>query len=192
MKKIQILIILSLFVVFLSGCNNIDKAAENIKQLELTGNLVTYEAYYHNVVFYEKEAGKGIFHLGEKNRKLFAEYTGTIKYGINLSDVKFDAVNGTINVVIPKAILIGEPNVDKNDFNSENFIEDKDSINSNPITVEDSSKAFELAQNNIKEDALNNVEVLQMAQKRARIVIEEQIKQFMKSDDDLHINWEYE
>ena len=195
MKK-QKLLILTLLVTFLTGCGEKDSEvlSENMKKIELTGNLVTYQAYYHNVVEYDKSAGSGITHIFEKDRKLFAEYTGTIKYGINLSKVKINVKNNEINVFVPKATIIGEPNVDKDDFKAENFIESEDSfINKNPITVDDSSEAFDKAQQEIKENAMNDTELLNMAQKRAKVVIEENIKQFSgMSEKNYTINWEYE
>lgn len=196
MKKIKLLFTLLLIVV-LSGCGKATEVnlSENIKKIELTGNLVTYQAYYHNVLEYEKSAGNGIQHLFEKDRILFAEYTGTIKYGINLSKVRIE-VNGknNINVFIPKATIIGEPNVDKDDFKSENFIESEDGvINKNPLTANDSIKAFTKAQQEIKDNGSNDEELLSMAQKRAKVIIEENINQFSGlSENEYVINWEYE
>lgn len=178
----------------LIGCgkNNVELLAENIKKIELTGNLVTYEAYFHNVVEYEKKAGTGLIHLFENDRKLFAEYTGIIKLGIDLSKVKIEVTGSEINVVIPKAKIIGEPNVDKEDFKAENFMESKDSINKNPITVEDSSKAFNEAQKSMKEIVENDNELLLIAQKRAKVIVEENINQFSGiSKKEYTINWEY-
>ena len=57
MKKFSIVIALILTTLCLTGCgkNSIEDLNENIKKMELTGNLVTYKAYYHNVIEYEKE-----------------------------------------------------------------------------------------------------------------------------------------
>ena len=105
MKKIVIIILL-LSLFSLTGCKKNDEKilAENIKKMHLTGNLVTYQAYYHNVVEYDKKAGTGITHLFEEDRKLFAEYTGTIKLGINLSKVKVKVSSNEINVFIDGSI----------------------------------------------------------------------------------------
>ncbi len=183
-------------ILFLAGCGGRknELTTENIKKLELTGNLVTYQAYYHNVIEYDKPVESGITHLLEKERKLFAEYTGTIRLGINLSKVKIEKNGNNINVFIPKAKIIGEPNVDQNDFNAQNFIESKDSwINSNPITADDSASAFDKAQKEMKEIAMNDEELLSQAQQRAKILIEEKIIQLNGLNrNDLNLSWEYE
>ena len=195
MKKFIYLMVLVFSITCLTGCGK-DKSlvlAENMKKVELTGNLVTYHAYYHNVVEYKKEADSGITHWLEKDRKLFAEYTGTIKLGINLSKVKIEVKGNDINVFIPKAKVIGEANVDKDDFKPENFIESKDGINKNPITADDSQAAFDKAQKEMKENAIKDEDLLLHAQQRAKVIIEENIIQLSGlNKNDFHINWEYE
>ncbi len=194
MKKIIIVMTLIITALCLTGCGkgNIKDLSENIKKMELTGNLVTYKAYYHNVVEYEKEKGSGITHLFEKDRKMFIEYTGTIKLGINLTDVKIDVNDDEINVFVPMAKVIGEPNVDKNNFKEENFIESKEGINKNKITADDSAEVFNKAQKSIKENASKDKELLSLAQKRARVILEESINEFSQIDEKKYtINWEY-
>ena len=122
MKKVFILVSILLVSFMLTGCGK-EKAevlSKNIKRMELTGNLVTHKAYFHNVIEYEKKKGTGISHLLEIDRKMFAEYTGTVKLGIDLSKVKIEVDGNQINVTIPKAIIIGDPNVDEEDFKAEN------------------------------------------------------------------------
>ena len=123
MKRVIIVLSLILTTLCLTGCesHNIENLNENIKKMELTGNLVTYKAYYHNVIEYDKKKGSGISHILEKDRKMFVEYNGTIKLGIDLSKVKIVVNGDEVKVFIPKAMVIGEPNVDKDDFKEENF-----------------------------------------------------------------------
>ena len=195
MKKVCIFVIIMTITLCLTGCRTVNEKtlAQNLKKIELTGNLVTHQAYFHNVIEHEKKAGTGLTHLFEKKRKLFAEYTGTVKLGIDLSQVKMEVKGNAINVLIPKAIVIGEPNVDEDDFKSENFIESKDGINKNEITADDSSAAFDEAQREMKEYAANDSELLSVAQTRAKVILEENIKQFSKlSEDKYIINWEYQ
>lgn len=189
MKKIILLIM----VILLTGCGkgNVEELGQNLQQMELYGNLVTYQAYYHNVIEYEKKAGTGLTHLFEKDRELFIEYKGTINLGIDLSEVEI-AVNGSeINVTIPKAKILGEPNINDEHFKEENFIESKDDgINKNPITVDDSAEALKLAQENMKQSAAKDENLLSTAQERAKIVLEENIRQFSKLKENQYvINW---
>ena len=76
----------------------------------------------------------------------------------------------------------------------EKFIESEEGfINKNPINGDDISKAFDDAQTAMKKYAEDDEELLAIAQKRAKIIIEENINQFsgMKTSD-YTINWEYE
>lgn len=191
MKKVSKYIVILSMIIMLSACDNKNETlSENIKKLELTGNLVTYEAYFHNVLETTKDSDS----IFKKDRKLFAEYTGTIKLGIDLSKVKIDVQGNTINVLIPKAKIIGEPNVDENDFKKEKFIELEDGfLIKNPITGDDISKAFDDAQSEMKKSAESDEQLLSTAQTRAKIIIEESINQFAGiSSKDYTINWEFE
>lgn len=191
MKKVSKFIVILSMIIMLSACDNKNETlSENIKKLELTGNLVTYEAYFHNVLETTKDSDS----IFKKDRKLFAEYTGTIKLGIDLSKVKIDVQGDTINVLIPKAKIIGEPNVDESDFKKEKFIESEDGfLIKNPITGDDISKAFDDAQSEMKKSAESDEQLLSTAQTRAKIIIEESINQFAGiSSRDYTINWEFE
>ena len=191
MKKVSKFIVILSMIIMLSACDNKNETlSENIKKLELTGNLVTYEAYFHNVLETTKDSNS----IFKKDRKLFAEYTGTIKLGIDLSKVKIDVQGDTINVLIPKAKIIGEPNVDESDFKKEKFIESEDGfLIKKPITGDDISKAFDDAQSEMKKSAESDEQLLSTAQTRAKIIIEESINQFAGlSSKDYTINWEFE
>lgn len=195
MKKMKLVICCISLLLLVLSCEKSENITinENIKKIEFTGMLVTYKAYFHNVLEYEKPAGVGVIHWFEKDRKLFAEYTGTVKLGIDLSKVIISNEGNSIKVFVPKATIIGNPNVDKEDFKAENFIESKEGINKNKITIDDATKAFELAQENIKETVKNDSELLGIAQKRAKVLIEENIRQIINIDSDKYvIDWEYE
>ena len=74
MKKTNLfIIVLCIMVLTLTGCGT-DKTKilnENMKKIDFTGDLITYQAYYHNIIEYDKQKDSFL----EKNRKLFAEYT---------------------------------------------------------------------------------------------------------------------
>ena len=198
MKNRKIVIILAIAFFLVTGCTKTktEITAESLKQLELTGNLITIQAYYHNVIEYIKPKESGLLHVLDKDKKLFAEYTGTIKLGIDFTKVKFENSGSKVKITIPKGDVIGEPSIDSDDFKEENFIESEDTfLNTNTITLEDSNKAFEEAQIKMKESAQNDNELKVKAQKSAKLLIIESIKQvYNLSDKEIEDNteWEYE
>lgn len=195
MKKILFISCIVLVSFCVTACgNSTESLEESINNIKLESNLVSYDALYHNVIEYEKKAGPGFTHLFEKNRKMFVEYTGTIEMGIDLSKVKMTVVDNQVNVFVPKAEVIGEPDVDYSQFNEKCFIENKDGlINKNPITLDDSSNAFQKAQNNMKQFALSDKNILNQVQVRAQLILEEMIKNIVPIDESKYsINWELE
>ena len=113
----MILCVMSLFLVACTNKNDKTKVKmEETQEMETAAvlepdlaqirsicDLATLECYYHNVAKSTKEKGSGLAHLGEKERKFWIEYTGVVKIGIEMSDVKMD-VNGTsVQITIPRA-----------------------------------------------------------------------------------------
>lgn len=192
---ISILIVLC-FIGFMLGFGkqDVEDLGKNISKIELSGDLVTLETYYHNVAEVEKEAGSGIAHLFEKDRKMWIEYTGIVKVGIDMSNVKIETNGNQITVFIPKAKIMGKPDVLDEEFSRESFIDSKDGlINKNKITMEDATNAMEIAQNTMQDSVKKDSQLLKTAQKRAKNLIEEYINQFSGISDTLYnIKWEYE
>lgn len=199
MKKIiyiiiPILIVLCVFVFFINfRKSDIDDLEKNISKMDLYGDLVTLETYYHNVANYDKKAGSGITHWFEKDRKLWIEYTGIVKLGIDMSSVKIDTKGDRITVFVPKAKIIGKPTLLDEDFTKASFIDSEDGLNKNELTTEDATKAMEFAQNTMQNNVRNDSQLLNLAQKRAKNLIEEYINQFSGISNTLYsIEWEYE
>lgn len=200
MKKFIYIIVLILIILCLIGFglysnkNNVKNLEKNISKIELSGDLVTLETYYHNVAEVEKDAGSGIAHWFEKNRKLWIEYTGIVKIGIDMSNVEINTNDSQITVFIPKAKIIGKPDVLNEDFSKGSFIDSEDGLlNKNKITAEESTEAMKLAQNTMQDSVKNDSQLLNTAQRRAKNLIEEYITQISGISNDLYnIKWEYE
>lgn len=200
MKKIIYIIVSILILLCLIGLvvyfnkHNVKNLETNISKIELSGDLVTLETYYHNVAEVNKEAGSGIVHWFEKDRKLWIEYTGIVKIGIDMSNVKIDTNANQITVFIPKAKIIGKPSILNEEFNRGSFLDSKDGLlNKNVITAEESTVAMKIAQDMMQDSAKNNSQLLNTAQRRAKNLIEEYINQLSGISNDLYnIKWEYE
>ena len=194
MKKTNLfIIVLCIMVLTLTGCGT-DKTKilnENMKKIDFTGDLITYQAYYHNIIEYDKQKDSFL----EKNRKLFAEYTATVDLGIDMEKVIVTQKDeNTINVFLPKAKIINGPNISKEDFDENKFIESSDNlIFKNNIDANDSTNAVMQAQKEMTEAVNKDEELLDLARRRAKIIVEENIRQVIGlSDNAYSITWEYE
>lgn len=160
----------------------------DLTQIRSICKLATLECYYHNVAKSVKEAGTGITHLGEKDRKFWTEYNGVAKIGVDMSRGSMDVKGTEITIYIPEAeILSIKPN-------SESVavpIADTDSANSNPIEAEDVTEAINIAQEDIVAKIQNDSSLLVNAQDRAKKLIENYINQLGEiSGVKFTIKWE--
>ena len=109
-KIFLIIIILTLLssigIIFLINNNKTVNKTPDISQVKAICDLATLETYYHNVAKYNKPAQSGINHLFEKDRKLWIEYTGTAKIGIDMSKVDMQIDGNDITVKLPKAKIL--------------------------------------------------------------------------------------
>ena len=137
-----------------------------------------------------KEKGSGLAHLGEKERKFWIEYTGVVKIGIEMSDVKMD-VNGTsVQITIPRAKIF-QPEVKTIDV--DDYIATSDSwFNQNQITAEEQTQAVNEAQDEMVAAVEKNKTLLAGAQERAKTLIENYITQLGEATGvEYQVTWKY-
>ena len=181
-KIINLSLIGILLISLLSGCGKSEDKEEakstepDIMQIRSICKLATVECYYHNVAKSEKSAGTGIWHLGEKDRQFWIEYTGTVKLGIDMSKVQMKVDRTNVTVTIPEA-EVQQVDVDDDSYNSDSYIFSEDGINKNEITAEDATGAVENARNEMIKTAEKNTALLVNAQERAKKMIENYIMQ---------------
>ena len=206
MKKKLIItaILLGLLASLFPGCGNhnrqkdiAEESTENLKapapdisQIRSICELATLECYYHNVAVSTKEKGKGIPHIGEKDREFWIEYSGVAKLGVNMSKVDMEVNGKDIVITIPKAELLGLSNYS---FSEDSYISEDDGINKNPITPENQTQAVQEAQKQIREKFANDDAMLMRAQDRAKNLIENYINQLDEIwGAEYQVTWIYE
>ncbi len=195
MKKFKITLLALILLFGFTGCGKNKQVDLNdeVTKIQTMGELVTMEAYFHNVAKLEKDKDKGIKSLLQKERKLWIDYTGIVKLGVDMTRVKISVKgNNQIDVFIPKAKIIGEPDIDDKEFNTNSFIESEDGLISNKLTMEDSRDAMALAQEEIIKKVNSDTNLLKKAQLRAKNLVEEYINDFEGSDNNYIFNWDYE
>ena len=184
MKKIYFSLIICCILI-LTGCgkNDITKLEKNLSSMELTGDLIVQKVYYHNVADYKKEAQDGFLHIFDKDRDLWVEYTGTVELGIDLTKVKVETKTKILT-----------PNIEQKGKNSFKFYDSKDGLlNGNELTMVDSTKAVQTAQEEMIETVKKDTQLLRTAQLRAKNLIEERIAIFSEMDESEYmLEWTYE
>ena len=173
MKKI---VALSLILVILLSCVGCGKQEETkniepqVSQMKAICNLAVMDCYYHDVAKFFDEGVEGSL-WWKKDKHFWAEYSGIVTLGIDVSLVNIEVADTQITITLPEAKVLGYK-VDSNTLNKDSFIVDKDSAD---IVAEDEIKAYKIAEEKLKEIASNDKTLLASAQQRAQALLEDYI-----------------
>lgn len=159
MRKFIAFMCLSL--MFLSGCSK--KVEPQISNVQNICELASLECYYHNVAK-EEDVGRW-FGLGDK--KYWLEYTGTVKLGVDLEQVKMEVKGNKVSITMPEIKIISS-NVDEKSLT----LTGDDSILSTDTYV---TEMLGKAQENMKEEAMKNEKTLLQAEERIKLMLQEYI-----------------
>lgn len=194
MKKIALILVVSIVVGLLAGCSSETESKKptiDTMQIRNICKLATLECYYHNVAKSVKKAGAGISHIGEKDRDFWVEYTGIAKLGIDMTKLDIEVDGLTVYITLPPAEIIGI-SIDKDSLSKESYIVSGDGINRNKITADDQTSAINEAQLKMVESVENNKSLLLNAQNRARILIENYVQEMGEAFSvEYNIVWKY-
>lgn len=136
--------------------------------------LATLECYYHNVVEYEKQPDGlfqyGLFQYGYK--KMWMEYEGIIKVGIDVNEVQVEQPdeNNVVRITIPDARVM---DVDVDPYSMSDPIVDTGILTT--ITTEEKSQAFVETQKAMRESAENDGYILSQAQENAKKLLKQYV-----------------
>ena len=139
--------------------------------------LATLECYYNNVAKIEKKASN----IFQKDRKMWIEYEGVARIGIDMSELTISISGNSITMTMPKAeILSIKPKEET--LNEKSYVTSDDGwLIKNPITAEDQQKAITEGQKEMETALLNNTGLFERAEKRAKELIESFITQMSKT-----------
>lgn len=216
MKKIRLfLFLLVMTAVSLSGCGNAgtsgaengsrEEKTEDMSEPDETQNgtnvpqldrvkmiceLVTLECRYHNVAKSRKEPGRGLSHIGEKERVFWIEYTGIAEISFKTEDLKMSRDGTVITIVLPEPRVTCS--VDSDSWTRDSYVISEDRwIQKNPITAEDQTQAVRDAQTAMEEKIRNNSSLLNAAKLQAKELIENYIAQIGEAAGVTYtVNWE--
>lgn len=153
-----------------------DVPSPNLNEIKEICKLTTLKCVYHNIAKSTKMPGKGLTHIGEKERKFWIEYTGTVKVSYDLSKIDMDQDGTNITITLPNPETDCE--VDKESWNADSYITTKDQLlQKNPITAEDQTLAVDQAQQDMEDQVRNNSSLIETAERQVEELIENYINQ---------------
>ena len=195
MRRKSFLFLMVLFILcMLIGCTSkeqIEAPEPELAQIRNICNMATLRCYYHNVAKSEKVAEDGISHWWEKDRKFWIEYTGIANLGIDMSKVQMKIEGTDIEVTLPNAELLNI-SIEEKSLNEDSYISSSDGFNKNEITADDQTAAINEAQQKMKETVQENTALMLSAQNRAKVLIENYLKQLGEAAGvQYNIKWNY-
>ena len=175
MKKLLSLLLCLCIVFSSTACGQEEAVIPDIEPQEsIMRNiceLATLECYYHNVAKYDKKDAEGIL-WWKKDQRLWIEYAGIVKVGIDASKVTMDVDNDTVTISLPEAKVLG-CSIDDATLNESSYIVEKGSAN---IDARDQSKILDEAQKKMESAAKKNNILLSNAQQRAQDLLEDYVE----------------
>ena len=152
----------------LTGCTT--QKNTDFSRIKRIAELATYECYYHNVAAFEDPGYNFVFKIG--NKKVWIEYTGIVKIGIDASKIFIkETENNVVDISLPNSEII-DSSIVKNSIR-EPLIENGILA---AITAEDKVEAMAAAQKNMVETASQNHKLIEQSNERAKALIENFIK----------------
>lgn len=187
MKKIIVFVLALMILLMGNACSKQEEPQLSISEAQIKDicELAVLECYYHNVAkFDDKDPEKFLFWT--KNKRFWIEYDGIVKMGIDASLVDVEPAGTEITITIPPAFA-RDPQVDSSSLTKDSYIVDK---NSTEITAEDEQEAFKQAQAELKEMAETDQVMLNIAQQRAKKLLEDYVANIGKlTDTQYTIKW---
>lgn len=176
-KKIISILCVGMLLLSLNGCKSMEKeeksAQINLQQMQEICQLATLECYYHNVA--KSDTSKRVL-WWNTNKKLWIEYTGIVKMGIDVSKVSMEVEDDdTVVITLPNAQILG-CKVDEDSLTEDSYYIKKQGLGAGDITADIQTNAFQEAQKNMREVAENDTTQLFQARQRAKSLLESYVK----------------
>ena len=193
MKRMTALLLAFSMMVLCAACGKTEEPEPELSirpqeaQMKAICELAVMDCYYHNVAKYREEDAEG-FWLWKKDKHFWIEYSGVVRFGIDVSAVKIESNGDEITITLPQAKVLS-CKVDSSSLTEDSYIVDKKSAD---ITAEDENAAFAAAQKKLEEAAAGDKALLSKAQQRAQTLLEDYVDNIGDVvGKEYKINWIY-
>lgn len=176
MKKLAALLLSFSMILIFTSCGDSPKEETladiepQLSQVQSICELAVMDCYYHNVAKFLEEDASG-FLWWKKDKRFWIEYSGIVKFGIDVSLVSIEVNESQIAITLPEA-EVQSCMVDSSSLTEDSYIVDK---NSAAISAEDETFALAEAQKKLEELASNDKTLLAEAQQRAQTLLKDYV-----------------
>ena len=152
-----------------------DKTVD-ISKIKNICELATLKCTYNNLAKATKEAGEGLIHFGEKERKFWIEYKADVEISYNSELIQMEQDGTNIRISLPEPKV--ECTIDPTSWNENSYIIAKDQwIQKNPITADDQKNAVAESKKELENRVKENASLMETAESQAKQLIENYINQ---------------
>ena len=156
-------------------------------QMQTVCELATLECYYHNTAKLNSEK-KVLF--WNTSKRLWIEYSGIVKVGIDLSKFDMSVEDNVVTIAIPDAKILG-CEVDDASLSADTFYSETKGLGSGKVGANDQTKAFQAAQEGMLAAVQEDESLLLQAKVRAQTLLENYVKNIGDAIGiDYEIRWE--
>ena len=192
MKKMIALFLALAAILSCTACGQKEEAPTvepDVTEMRAICELSTRDRYYHNVAkYFEKDAQKGFWGIGKKDKHFWVEYSGVVRMGIDASLVNIKVEDTLVTITIPEAKVL-KCTVDSDSLSQDSYIVDTDSAK---VKAADEVLNFAEAQRQLEETAAKDKTLLANAQQRAKSLLKEYINNIGEAvGKEYKIDWIY-
>lgn len=156
-------------------------------QMQAVCELATLECYYHNTAKFDSE--KQVL-FWNTSKRLWIEYSGIVKVGIDLSKFDMSLDGNVVTIAIPDAKVLG-CEVDDASLSEDTFYSETKGLGSGKVGADDQTKAFQAAQEGMLAAVQEDESLLLQAKVRAQTLLENYVKNIGDAIGiDYEIRWE--
>lgn len=132
-------------------------------------DLATIDCTFHNVAEIYNDGTDIIFGINVGYKKAWFEYDGSVKLGVDVSQVRIEGpdASNVVTIFVPEAQVLGIPQIDEASFSD--IYADTGLLTK--IETVDQSLALQTAQSEMVSAVENNPELLDRARKRAETLL---------------------
>lgn len=178
LKQALSVAVAAVLAVSLTSCGPKSDNKPKFKETQSICELATIEVYYHNVAKFERDADTlPIFpnFLDKGYKRMWFEYVASVKFGIDASKVEISQPdeNNVVTVTLPQAEILSEHGTIYEGTMSTPVTETGFLTT---LTADDKMKALNAAQDTMMEEAKSDETLMNQAQNRAEVLLENYVK----------------